>query len=280
MSLFLLLAQMFNRAIFGDDDDELPDEIRLKPHLTLGKWDGEVHYIDRIGSLPEVADWINLDNIFIDYQQLANKQQTFGGYMKEMAKAPVKKIINSLNPMIKTPFELATGQRFYPNIFRPTPIRDNGQYLASSLGLGWPYKAITGVPYSDKNEMMNIFSRSVNPDEAAYFQTLDKVRQFQERVLGKSYNNFSTTKRGRVLQMLRTAMRYKDKAAIRRYLREYMKLDGTKNGLQQSMRNMNPLHGLNGTEKKQFIKWLSKEDRKYLRKADRYYHSLTDRFLK
>ena len=75
-------------------------------------------------------------------------------------------------------------------------------------------------------------------------------------------------------------MRYKDKAAIRRYLKEYMKLDGTKNGLQQSMRNMNPLHGLNGTEKKQFIKWLSKEDRKYLRKADRYYHSLTDRFLK
>ena len=121
---------------------------------------------------------------------------------------------------------------------------------------------------------------SLDPDEAAYFQTLDKVRQFQERVLDKKFDGFATTRRGKVLQNLKRALRYKDKAAIRRYLKEYAKVDGTKKGLQQSMKAMSPLFGLSKDEKKQFLKWITADDRKYLRRADKYFRELTSRFLR
>ena len=129
------------------------------------------------------------------------------------------------------------------------------------------------------DELTHILASSVDPDEAAYFQTLDTVRKFQERVLDKHFDGFASTKRGEVLRKLKTAMRYKDRAAVRRYLREYAQLDGTKKGLQQSMKAMNPLFGLSKEEQKQFLKWINDDDRQYLRKANRYFHALTDRYI-
>ena len=43
---------------------------------------------------------------------------------------------------------------------------------------------------------------------------------------------------------------------------------------------MDPLHGLNEKEKKQFMRWLTPSDRKYLRKAERYYHKLADKYIR
>ena len=144
----------------------------------------------------------------------------------------------------------------------------------------YSYKAITGKPHDNMQELTRLFVYSQDADEAAYWQTLDRVRQFQTQVLDKHFDGFASTARGRILQNLKKALRYRDNAAIRRYLREYAQADGTKQGLKASMKAMNPLHGLNEKEKAQFMKWLSPDDRKYLRKAERYYHQLADRFIR
>lgn len=229
-------------------------------------------------------DWLSLDSIFLDAKELVNGQQSIGGYLKKIAQAPVNKIINGLNPILKMPIELATGRTMYPDAFNSRTIRDNEKYIAQSLGLAWPYKAlVTGEPrndWDDWDELSRMLIYSLDPDEAAYFQTLDKVRQFQERVLDKKFDSFATTRRGKVLQNLKRALRYKDKATIRRYLKEYAKVDGTKKGLQQSMKAMSPLFGLSKDEKKQFLKWITADDRKYLRRADKYFRELTSRFLR
>ena len=280
IALLTMAIQAFNRMVFGDDDDELPNDVKYRPHLTLGKYNGKVYYFDRIGALADAADWLSLDSIFLDAKELANNQQTLGGYVKKMAQAPVNKVINGLNPILKMPIELATGRTMYPDAFNSRTIRDSKKYVAQSLGLAWPYKAVTGEPRSDWDELSRMLVYSLDPNEAAYFQTLDKVRQFQERVLDKKFDGFATTRRGQVLQNLKRAMRYGDKAAVRRYLKEYAKLDGTKKGLKQSMKAMNPLYGLSNAEKKQFLKWITADDRKYLNKANRYYHALADRYLR
>ncbi|MBQ6775248.1 MAG: hypothetical protein IJP53_02210, partial [Synergistaceae bacterium] len=280
IALLTMAVQAFNRMVFGDDDDELPNDVKYRPHLTLGKYNGKVYYFDRIGALADAADWLSLDSIFLDAKELANNQQTLGGYVKKMAQAPVNKVINGLNPILKMPIELATGRTMYPDAFNSRTIRDSKKYIAQSLGLAWPYKAVTGEPRSDWDELSRMLVYSLDPNEAAYFQTLDKVRQFQERVLDKKFDGFATTRRGQVLQNLKRTMRYGDKAAVRRYLKEYAKLDGTKKGLKQSMKAMNPLYGLSNAEKKQFLKWITADDRKYLNKANRYYHALADRYLR
>ena len=238
ISALTMMIQAFNRWIFGDDDDKLPNDVKYRPHITLGEYGGKVYYFDRIGALADAADWFALDSAFLDAKEISNGQQSLGGYMKKMLQAPVSKVIGQLNPMLKMPIELPTGRSLYPDVFHSRTIRDNGEYLAQTFGLQWPYRAIKGKPRSDWDELSNILLYSVDPDEAAYFQTLDKVRQFQERVLDKHFDGFATTKRGNVLRNLKTAMRYKDHAAIRRYLREYAQLDGTKKGLQQSMKAM------------------------------------------
>ena len=86
--------------------------------------------------------------------------------------------------------------------------------------------------------------------------------------------------RGRILQNIKNALRYNDKEALRRFLREYTQADGTKHGLKQSIKAMHHLHGLSEKEKAQFLKWISPDDRKFLRKAERYFHHLADRFLR
>ena len=217
---------------------------------------------------------LELGQHFIDAPQLANDQLSYGEYFKKMAQAPVNKMIGQLNPGLKMPIELAVGRSMYPDAFNSRTIRDNGEYIASSLGVSWPYKAITGKPRSDMEQLTGLILYSLDPDEAAYYQTLDKVRQFQERKLDRHFDGMATTKRGRISRNIKTAMRYNDKAAIRRYLKEYAQLDGTRKGLETSLKAMEPLHGLSKDEKRQFMKWLTDDDKKYLKKAMKYYAEL------
>ena len=69
-------------------------------------------------------------------------------------------------------------------------------------------------------------------------------------------------------------MRYNDKPAVRKYIREYKKLNGTKQGLKSSISAMEPMHGLSEQEQQKFKRWLSPEDRQHLRVAERYYRKL------
>ncbi len=197
-----------------------------------------------------------------------------------MIKAPFSKIINGLNPAIKMPIELAMGRSMFPDAFNPSTIRDPAEYVARSFGLVWPYRVITGKPHDNIQELTKLFVYSQDADEAAYWQTLDRVRQFQNQVLDKHFDGFASTRRGRILQNIKKALRYKDGEAVRRFIREFHQADGTKQGLKQSMKAMDPLHGLSEKEKAQFLKWISPDDRKYLRKAQRYFHQLADRFLR
>lgn len=280
LALFTLATQMFNRFIWPDADDDLPEDVKYRPHITLGKNGNDVYYFDRIGTLADVLDWASLDSIALDAKNFANGQLTVAGWFKKILQAPVSKAVNSLNPGIKLPIELAMGRSMFPNVFKPSTIRDPAMYVARSFGLSWPYKAVAGIPHNSMQELTNIGIYSVDADEAAYFQTLDRVRQFQNTVLDKHFDGFAVTQRGRILQKIKTALRYNDNKALQQFLREYTQADGTKKGLQQSMKAMHPLHSLSKKEREQFLRWISPDDRKYLRKAERYFRQLTARFIR
>ena len=129
-------------------------------------------------------------------------------------------------------------------------------------------------------EFKNLFTYHADAEEAAYFYTLGLVRQFEENVLGKRTGGFGLTKRGQILQKMKTAMRLGLKDEVRIYLQEYYKLGGNQKGLKASMRNMNPLHGLNKQEQAQFLKWITPEERKYLNRANAFFHRMADSFLR
>ena len=207
-----------------------------------------------------------------DVKRLSNGQLTLGQYAKQVFTAPFSKGINAINPLFTAPVEILMGRTLYPDITHPRTIKDVDDYIASIFSVVPEYRAIRNKPgpsYLSNWPRFFVYSRNV--DEAAYFYILDKVREYQENVLDKHFDGFATTKRGQALRYLKTAIRYKDKANIKRYMKEYRQAGGTDKGLAQSLNSMHPLAGLSKDEQAKFLKWLSREDRQYLKRADKYY---------
>jgi hypothetical protein len=282
ISLFTMLIQAFNHLVFPDEEDDLPPDVRNRPHLTLGRGaDGKVRYFDRIGALADVLDWFSLDTAYSDIKDILNGQQSVADYAKKMAMAPVNKLFNAINPIPKTAIEIMSGKQYYPDVSNPRSIRDMGVYLANTVGLSPEFVAITGRPSRGylNDRLGNMFSYSLDPDEAAYWWILDKKRQFQENVLGTEWSGgASTSARGRALWNIKRAVRFGDRKAVGKYARQYLEYGGTDKGLDTSLRSMSPDAGLSGENQAAFYKWLSAEDRKYLKKAYKYYGDLLSDF--
>ena len=119
--------------------------------------------------------------------------------------------------------------------------------------MAWPFKNIADLPVDNWKEFKNLFIYQADAEEAAYFYTLNLVRQYQENVLQKRFTGFSTTERSKALRKMKAAMRLGQIEEARRYLAEYYRLGGSNKGLKSSMRNMNPLHGLSKEEQAQLV---------------------------
>ena len=285
VNLIAMLIAAFNHFVWPEDEDKLPPDIQAKPHITLGHdMKGNVLYFDKVGAMMDNLEWFGQEESpFLpfakDVKDIFDGRQTFTGLAAKFIISPLNKLIAGLTPLIKTPMELIAGQSFYPDFTNPRNINDRWQYLAQSLGLAWPYKGATGQPVDNWMEFKSLFMYSADADEAAYFYTLGLVRKFQEDVLGKRIGGFAVTQRGQALRRLKAALRLEDDDAVKSSLEEYYSLGGNQQGLKASMRNMNPLHGLNKNEQERFLKWLSSEDRKYFDRADKFFHRIADMYL-
>ncbi len=286
INLLAMLIAAFNHLVWPDDEDKLPPDVQERPHITLGHdTNGRVLYFDRVGAMLDNLEWFGQDNsIFApfakDIRDIFDGRQTFMGFLGKIVSAPVNKAVNALNPFFKLPAELLTKKSFYPDATRPSNIRDRAKYVAQSLGLNWPYKAITGEPHDNWQEFKNVFVYSAEADEAAYFYTLSKVHEFQEKVLGRHFDGFASTQRGEILRRMKTALRLGDNDAVKRYLREYYGVGGSKKGLKSSMHSMNPMHTLSKQQQAQFLRWISPDEKKYINRAQRYFHKMADKFLR
>ena len=281
ISLFSILVNAFNRFFFPDDEKKLPPDIQGRPHLTLGHDSyGNTLYFTQVGAVGDNLEWFGLNTFQRELRQIFNGQLTVTDWLKHMASAPFAKILNALNPFIKTPIELAVGKSLYPDFSNPRNIRDGWQYLAQSFGLSWPYRAITGQPRNDWHEFRNISLYSQDADEAAYYYTLSLVRQFKDKVLGQRFSGYSENKRTAALRKLRNAIRFNDKKAMQRALSEYysQEVGGSEKGLKTSLRNMHPLFGISGDKLNQFSNWISPDDKPYIDRAQAYYNKLMRNF--
>ena len=267
MNLLAMLIAAFNHFVWPDDEDKLPPDVKAKPHITLGHdWQGNVLYFDRVGAMLDNLEWFGQESSpFVPFAQdvkdIFNGKQTFTGLVMKFVTSPLNKIISGITSA-------------YPDFTNPRKIDDRWQYIAQSFGLMWPYKAITGKTNNNWRDFLSLFMYSADADEAAYFYTLGLVRKYQEDVLGKRTGGFATTQRGEALRQLRAALRLNDTEAIQRYLNEYYKLGGDTKGLNTSIRNINPLQGLNKAQQEQFLAWLSDEDKKYYDKAVAFFERI------
>jgi hypothetical protein len=268
------MLQVYNNLVHGDEEKELPPDVQARPHVIFGRdKNGKIKYFDRLGALGDFLEWFGMDSAPKDVSDLLNGRRNLGEVIQEMVKSPVNKAIGSVSPLYKLPFELLMKRSLYPDVFKPGRIRDLGVYLAKQIGLENEYKQVMGLPtrgYGQSGE--NTFLYSVDPRESAYYSILDEKQRFQKQV-GKYQEGYSESARSNALYNLKLAMRYGDKRATQKYLEEYVMLGGTAQGMERSLKALDPLYGL-GDNKKKFIGSLKGDQLNQLKMAEEFYQDI------
>lgn len=274
-SAFWGMLQVYNNLFFRDEEQDLPETIRSRPHVILGRDEnGEVQYFSRLGALPDLLEWFGLDTAPTYVDKWFKGKMSLKEIAEDMAKQPVNITVQGIEPFGKTVLELLTRQGMFPDAFRPRAIKDRLFHIARSFGLEKEYLAISkrpGRPYSRSLE--NIFYYKIDPLNAAYSDILAERSRFLRKI-GKGGEGFWITPRGNALWNARLAIRYQDMEAFKSYMAKYLKFGGTFEGLNRSIENMQPLSGMIQADKASFIAQLTSDQRKQLVKAYYYWAEL------
>lgn len=268
--------QIFNAMFFQDEEDDLPEDTKARPHIIFGRdKDGKVIYFDRLGSLGDFLAWFGLDDAPRTISDFLLNRKDLPEIAKDMAKSPVNVVVSGLRPEMKLSAELAAGQSYFPDVFKPSTIRDRALHVARSLSLEEEYRALAGLPsrgYANSLQML-LYYKS-DPMESAYYRIYDEKNRFLKKI-GK-YGEFGGQISGtsNALYNMRMAFRFHDKDAVEKYLLEYAALGGTAQGLKQSFRNFEPLHGIPADRKAEFVAQLSAEDKDKYKAALKFYNEV------
>jgi len=269
------LTMTINGLLFPREEDDLPEEIKGRPHLVFGRdKNGNVQYFPRIGALADNLEWFGLDATPYYINQWTRGRMTLEEIVADMAKSPANVIVQGSIPFIKLFGETLTRRALFPDAFEQRTVRDRGLHLARSFGLENEYMALAGKPsrpYIESAKGVLIYT--IDPFQAAYRDTLDQKTRFMKRI-GKHSTGFYLSDRGQSLYNARLAMRYDDYEATINYMAEYLNHGGTLRGIKQSLEGMHPLSELNANEEAAFVLSLDAEGLAKFVRALRFWEEL------
>ncbi len=275
------MLQIWNLTFYRDEEDELPDDIRGRPHIILGRdKDGNIRHFTRLGTLGDLLEWVGADQWPLDVVDWLNGRRTAAEVIQDMGRTSFSKMVGGLAPWFTYPPALLTRRNAWPDATRPRTIRDRWEFIAQSLGLGQEYRALRGKPqrhpYFDVATVRDLPFYVTAPDAGGYWDTQDRVRRFLEKQ-GKAGEGFIITPRGNALYELRRALTYGDRRAVEKYMTEYEQLGGTAEGMTRSLLNLDPLSALTVPEQIVFRETLDSKGKRDLDRAYRHYIRLFQR---
>lgn len=279
-SAFWMMLEVYNHTMYPKEEDELPENIRTRPHIILGVDDkGETRYFNRIGTLGDILEWLGLDAAPKLVNDWFSGKSSLKDVGMEMAKSSINKAFQGLYPLAKIAGEILTDTALFPNVFEPRHVRDNVEQFARNFGLDNEYRALLGKPSRPYVESLGkLLVYKSDPLRAAYSDIYQVKKKFLKDI-GKYGEGFWQTDRGDALYNWRLSLKYKDEKNQERYLQEYIALylnsggdqDRIKTNLKASLERMHPLSGLTEQEQVVFILQLSKDDRERLMRAYQFY---------
>ena len=274
-SMFWAMVQTWNHLVFSDEEEELPDDVRSRPHIILGRDKaGKIQYFSRLGALADLLEWFGLDAAPQYVNDWFSGKRTLKEIATEMAKSPANVFIQGGEPFIKIGTEVLTRRALFPDAFNPRTVRNRGLHIFQSIGLENEYKALFNLPSRPyKKSIVKFFAYDVDPMEVAYSNIAEKKNQFMRKI-GKWGEGFWITDKGNALYNARLSLRYKDDEAAVKYMGEYFMLGGTLKGLLQSLGRMDPLSGMTDVEKLAFVAQMTQTETQDLIKAYSFYFDL------
>ena len=272
--------EAWNQTQFPEEEKSLPESVRNRPHIITGvSKDGKVQYIDRLGVTTDMLEWFGLDAAPQLVNDYLNGRKSEKEIALEMAKSPVKKVVNGVNPFIKTPFELLARKQFFPDVFNPQTIRDRKAFLARQFTLIDEYKALFDIPSEGyATSLKKAIVSEADPQRAAYNDVVSRKYEYLKKI-GKPPGSSPYTPKSNALYNLKNAVRYKNPRQAAKYYIEYRSFGGTNETFDNSIERLNPLNGIISTSnsieaKKQaagFLLYLGRDNKDKLQDALEYY---------
>jgi len=278
---------IWNASVFGDEDDELRKTARDQLYVIIGhkKENGHIPTLRMEGALSDALGWIAMEDYIADIADVVKGRRSIEDKARDAYKGVLKRFANGFHPVYKTLIEMKTGMAFYPDVFNPRPIKDNVEHATRLVSLNAIYSAATGKPSRGLgNSIFNVFGYSIDIDESYYYKTREIVNKFLEDELDKPQGFYGYTEKSADANYLRTALRYGDDKALKKYTKElvghYDNIGKALQGIARGVKNYHPLNSLTNAEKVKFYNWLHPEDKKIVEKGVQWYNDLLQIYYK
>lgn len=278
----------WNKLVAGEEEDELSDREKIRPHLTMpfrGP-NGEIIKISSEFALPDFLGWFGYREGFRAMQEVAAGRATIWDVLNEIRKAPVNRVISSITPVYKTPLELWQGQSLWPDATRPRAIDDRWQHLASTFSMQGVYdlaSAAFGAPIAGPSIGKRLLSTALvdtlEPGEQAYLNIRAKAFDWLRNEKGQQPVSRRKNETAQLLYYYRKALRHgrpELAAEIREMMQEAI-LEATgrrgrpRQRIRQSLRFAQPLGMLTRRWRGEFLGTLSADEEMELRRAREWF---------
>ena len=275
-SLFFTVVQLWNHLMFPDEEDELGREDKLRLHIILGRDpDGKIVQLRAPGALSDFLGWLGYEDIMSYFSEVEKGRGDAAELAKSVALAPINRVVGGLTPIIKAPFEAASGYTFYPKFYEPRTVRDPWRHAWRTFRLEHEYDAILGRPtrgYPDS--WLHAFASRRDPDENAYNYIRSMAYDWQRTVKGRDFRSQAFDDRSRAAYYFRKAVRYQDDAAKRYWRKELAELGVDGKGYRRIVASLHPLSAIAKKDRPWFMSSLTTSEKKRYRRAFEHYKTM------
>jgi DNA repair protein RadC/predicted RNA methylase len=271
-------VMLWNMLFFGDEEEELAAGGRDQLHLILGRnEDGTIRSIRFQGALSDALSFFGLEDFPQDVKDVMKGKSTILEKLIEAPKALTNRMFQGIRPDLKTAAEAVAGQRYFPDVWRPTPIRDTVRHILQTFKLERIYDEVTGQPRRSDGvaahlwgDLKSLLIFESDPGEMAYFTTRKLVFDYL-REQGLERPDAKPTKKGNALYFYKKALRYGDMRAAEKYLQKYYQLGGRPKQIKESIQKAHPLAGVPERLRHRFRQSLSPGDAATVARAMEWY---------
>lgn len=285
-----LWNRFFIEAGFADEEDKRVMDARNQQHLLLySTSEGRVISIKMQGALTDALEWFGAGSFFATATDVALTDETAADAAEqyftegEYWKGAVNRLGTSLTPVIKLPAELWTKKQFFPDVTKPSPMRDKTAYFLQNAEMGWtmmgvnalyqlgrdmPSTGVTGAG-SPARSLWNFVGYTTDTGESAYNYIRSKAFDFHEEKEGPQAG-FTTEGKSDALYYYKKAKKYGDEGAAATWKQNYFDLGGTASGLKRSATTSRPLARVS-KHKKAFLRSLTNTEKEILKRAEKWH---------
>ena len=279
---------LWNNLLAGDEEEVLPQFQQSRNHITMpfNLPGGRTLVFNMEGALPDALSFLGYRRLKESAWDLMHGRADVVDVAGVAAMGPVQLMADSLNPIWKTPIELAMGVQSWPALAQARTIQDRGAHLARTVGLEGALTAVEwamGAPISftptaeAPSKILPV--RILDPDEQAYLRLRGLAMNWKRHVKGWRGPGYRRSESGKMLYYWRRAKRNGDKETAKEALNEWRRVNmeaGATSGqlrrrMATSLRHFRPLGMLSKKEQGEFLQTLSKGERRLLTRAERFF---------